>query len=42
MPKDRRVDFNDLDDENTDETPLEELGNRGEKTSGNKLSKDVV
>lgn len=42
VPKDRRVDFNDLDDENTDETPLEELGNRGEKTSGNKLSKDVV
>lgn len=42
VPKDRRADFNDLDDENTDETPLEELGNRGEKTSGNKLSKDVV
>ena len=42
VPKDRRVDFNDLDDENNDETPLEELGNRGEKTSGNKLSKAVL
>ena len=42
VPKDRRVDFNDLDDENTDETPQEELVNRGEKTSGNNLSKDGV
>ena len=42
VPKDRRVDFDDLDDENADETQLEEFENTGGETSEDMFSKEVV
>ena len=42
VPKDRRVDFDDLDDENADETQLEEFESTGGETSEDMFSKEVV